>query len=106
MSKATELESKVLRSIATNSYNECNYDTPATFEYAANPIWMNLINDSGIPSGVTGKSLSGVCSSLSKKKFASSYEDGNDSTIMMTEEGWNAMIEFFGSHEECFKGNK
>jgi hypothetical protein len=105
MIKATELEAKVIRSIATNSYNECNYGSPKSYAEAANPVWRNSINDAGMPSGVEGKMLSGVCSSLAKKGFAGFSEEGRDSTAWISEAGYNAMIEFFGSHEQAFKDN-
>jgi hypothetical protein len=98
---ATENEAKVLRAIATNFYNECNGGTPATFEQAANPVWLELINDAGMPSGIDGRSLSGVCSNLAQKGFANSDAE----CTWLTQAGWDAMLEHFGGHEATFAGN-
>jgi DNA-binding MarR family transcriptional regulator len=54
------------------------------------PTWTFVCEDSG----VKGKSLSGVISSLSKKGLVESDFDGknvSDSTILITEAGYNAL---------------
>ena len=99
---ATENEAKVLRSIATNSYCDANYRSPRT--YQAPDVWMDCINDSGLPSGIEGKALSGVCSSLSKKGFAS-FSSGKDGSALLLQAGWDAMIAFYGDWEACFSSN-
>jgi len=91
----TQNEAAVLRAIATNCYNVMNYGNPSCYEEANQEIWTNLINDAEYPSGIEGKSLSGVCGSLARKGLILSFEGGKDSTIMMTEEGFNAYSEFY-----------
>lgn len=87
----TKNEAKVLWAIATNCFNALNYGTPVSYEEAGNPIWTHSINDAGKPSGVEGKALSGVCGSLVKKGLMGSDEDGDDSTVYITEAGWDAI---------------
>ena len=95
----TANEAAVLQSIATNCFNVLNYDIPTCYEEANAEIWTFAINDAKIPSGIEGKTLSGVCASLSKKGLIKCYMGGSskdDATIMMTEEGFNAYRAFFG----------
>lgn len=87
----TENEAKVLRAIATNCFNHCNYDTPENYEEASGEVWNDMIDDAGIESGLDAKSLSGVCSSLNKKGYAKSDSE----TIRMSEAGWEAMMSYY-----------
>jgi len=52
----TENEFAVLQSLAFNAYGDGGSD-----------VWAWAVNDSSKPSGITGKALSGVVSSLCKK---------------------------------------
>ena len=93
----TANEAAVLRSIATNCYNVMNYGVPSCYEEANQEIWTNLLNDAEFPSGLEGKTLSGVCGSLAKKGLTKSFTgfEAGEATIMMTKEGYDAMTEFF-----------
>jgi hypothetical protein len=95
----TSSEAAVLRAIATNCFNAMNYDVPSCYEEANADIWTNCLNDAKYPSGIEGKALSGVCGSLTKKDMIVSYDSGRDSTMCMTESGYNAMVEFYGNSE-------
>lgn len=94
----TSNEAAVLRAIATNCYNVMNYGVPTCYEDANQEIWTDLINDAECPSGIEGKALSGVCSSLVKKGLMKSFTgfEKGEATVMMTEEGFNAYIAFYG----------
>ena len=96
--RITRNENKVLRAIASNCFNDCNYDMPDTYERAGSSVWSWLINDAGEPSGIEGKALSGVVASLNKKGLAVSQrgENAKDDTVYMTEAGFDAMINFKG----------
>lgn len=98
---ATANEAAVMRSIATNSYNDMNYGSPSCYKEAGSDIWKELINDAGMPSGIEGKALSGICGSLATKGFTRSDSE----CIRLTEAGWDAMIAFYGSIEAAFEGN-
>lgn len=73
----TDSEYKVLRALRTNHYGDAG----------ETETWTSCINDADEPSGITGKSLSGVIASLNKKGLVKSYEDGRDSTVCLTNEG-------------------
>lgn len=94
----TSNEAAVLQAIATNCYNVLNYGVPTCFEEANQEIWTNLINDAKYPSGIEGKALSGVCSSLVKKGLIHSFTgfEKGDATVALTEEGFNAYRAFYG----------
>jgi len=70
----TKLEKDVIMIIAENEYN----DTPEE------QVWTFVINDF---TSLTGKQVSGVVSSLTKKGLVSSIDSGNDSTIWLTKYG-------------------
>lgn len=72
----TESERKVLRSIYTNDFGT-NGDC----------VWADSINDSAEPSGIEGRSLSGVVSSLMQKGLLHSGGYGRDATIGLTDAG-------------------
>ena len=73
----TTNETAVLLAIAFNDFG----DGPGT------EIWADCINESSKPSGITGKALSGVVSSLANKGFILCYGDGRDACIRITETG-------------------
>lgn len=98
----TENEAKVLRAIATNCFNCLNYGIPASYEEANNDVWSDCIDDAKIPSGLTPRSLSGVCGSLARKGLVeSSNWDDSDNVIRMTEDGFNAMMKFYNNNLEA-----
>jgi hypothetical protein len=88
----TPYEAAVLRAIATNCFNVMNYGVPTCYEDANAEIWTDSINDAKYPSGLEGKALSGVCSSLAKKGLV---EKSFSETIVLTEEGFNAYVAFY-----------
>ena len=93
----TPNEAAVLRAIATNCFNVLNYGAPTCYEEANQEIWTDLINDAEYPSGITGKTLSGVCGSLAKKGLIQSFTgfEAGEATIMMTREGFDAYQEYY-----------
>ena len=94
----TTNEAAGLRAIATNCFNVLNYGIPTCYAEANQEIWTDLINDAEYPSGIEGKALSGVCSSLVKKGLMKSFTgfEKGESTVMLTEEGFNAYSDFYG----------
>lgn len=55
-------------------------------------VWSNCINDSNAPSGIEGKTLSGVVSSLCAKGLAEvDGNTGRDACIRLTEAGLAAI---------------
>ena len=85
----TNKEFAVLRAIATNCFNHMNYGIPTCYEEANAEVWTNCINDAKYPSGLEGKALSGVCSSLVRKGLIQSF----DETIVLTQKGYEAFAE-------------
>jgi DNA-binding MarR family transcriptional regulator len=82
MFNLTENELAVVKALAFNNYSigYCDDLEGAT--------WSEFINDSAAPSGIEGRSLSGVVSSLCQKGLiASSEYDRNEWTISWTEAG-------------------
>jgi len=75
----TENEIKVLNAICHNFYG----DGPGDH------IWSDSINDSHKPSGIEGKALSGVVSSLTQKGMVETGGDKKDATCWVTEAGMN-----------------
>lgn len=61
----TEQERRVLDAIAHNYFLDGD-------EPLGKAVWSNCINDSDKPSGVEGKALSGIVSSLVQKKLVGS----------------------------------
>jgi len=72
----TKNEQSVMLAIADNFFQ--NGDT--SYRSA---VWSDSINDSHSPSAITGKALSGVVSSLSKKGLLGT----NDEIVWLTEQG-------------------
>lgn len=79
MTNLTELELKGLKGIAESDYHDGNHPM-------GNHVWTWSANPFD-----SLKTFSGVSSSLNKKGFAESFEDGKDSTIKITEAGWAAL---------------
>jgi hypothetical protein len=82
--KLTEKEKAVLKAMAFNHYGE------------GTCTWSWAINESREPSGIEGKELSGVISSLTKKGLfrVDEGETRKEDSIWTTEAGKAAMIEF------------
>lgn len=79
----TENEHAVMRSLANNHYGD-----------RGDGVWSNSINDSSTPSGLSGKTLSGVIGSLCKKGLISSQEyERNEDVIWMKASGEEYIIE-------------
>ena len=73
----TTNEIAVMRSLANNHYGD-----------QGDGVWAWAINDSQTPSGITGKSLSGVVGSLCKKGLIASEEyEKNEDVIWMKDAG-------------------
>jgi hypothetical protein len=66
-----------------------NYRIPTCYEEANAEVWTNCINDAKYPSGLEGRALSGVCSSLVRKGLIQSF----DKTIVLTQKGYEAFAE-------------
>ncbi len=86
----TDNEKRVLRAILTN----CFHDGTQGEDKITNPVWSNCINDADEPSGLEGKSLSGVCGSLAQKGMIGT----NDECIWLTKAGYDAATA--QSHQE------
>jgi hypothetical protein len=80
----TENEENVLLSIINNDYRYFKKTDRALINSAT---WTFVCEDSGL----NGKQISGTISSLTKKGFVFSFQDGNDSTIAITELGFDAL---------------
>jgi hypothetical protein len=81
----TENEHAVLKALYNNAYGE-----------KGDGVWAWAVNDSHEPSGITGKSLSGVVGSLCKKGLYRSEEyDKNEWVLYTTELGNSVMKELF-----------
>jgi len=78
----TENEIKVLNAICHNFYG----DGPGDH------IWSDSINDSHKPSGIEGKALSGVVSSLCQKGMVETGGDKKDATCWVTEAGMDYFL--------------
>lgn len=77
--KLTELEKQVLLATYYSDYNEEGRDS------IGYPVWYLTEDEVDMEPG----QLSGAVSSCSKKGFVEIVKDGNDSTIALTEEGFN-----------------
>lgn len=73
MTEITRNEHKVLRAILTN-------------DFQAGGTWANCINDASEPSGIEGKALAGVVSSLAKKGLLICGGRGSDATVQFASE--------------------
>ena len=77
----TSHEQEVLKAIAENEFQ----DFPGKEGIISHPVWSDCIY-----CGVSGKALSGVISSLSKKGL---MEVSHDNTLWITKEGFQAYKE-------------
>ena len=96
--KLTGLEMKVLKALAFNHYGE------------GGETWSWATNESTYPSGVTGKSLSGVLASLAKKGLVKPNGEGREGSIRTLEAGavemcrhWPELKEVFAAIRPGFK---
>ena len=83
MTTLTEKELAVLKAIDMSEYGDNIMDAIWTWSVADNMDRDIIANDS---------SLGGIIASLTKKGFVWSCEDGEDSSIEFTEDGFNAYI--------------
>ena len=88
MTKVTELEKAVLINIAENEMTPSNGAVPENYEECEG-TWTESIEQGGPVLTVSGKSFSGVMSSLTKKNLIDGFEDGADSQTWLTEEGFD-----------------
>lgn len=79
----THNEMAVLRSVLNNFY----LDSTEGEAVINNGVWSNCINDSDTPSGIEGKALSGVVSSLVKKGLLGT----NGESVYLTRPGYEAV---------------
>lgn len=86
----TQNELTVINAIAINEYNMCNWGIPQNHTETTTYVWAvtdtMLHEEKNIP---TGKSFSGVVSSLTKKNLVNVQGNGEDATIGLTESGFN-----------------
>lgn len=80
--KVTDLEKSVINAILDNEYMSLERDDEKVIDY---PCWTFVCEDSG----VKGKKLSGVISSLVKKGIIGTLEEGKESTVWITKLGFN-----------------
>jgi hypothetical protein len=81
----TDKEGKVLKAVLTNDFTMSNGRVPEKYD-GPDWIWSDCINDTRFPSGIEGKTLSGVVSSLCRKGLLKS--DGE--CVALTEAGFTA----------------
>ena len=92
----TKLEATILQSVAQNEYNTANYGVPANVTETYTWTWTlgeglyELLEGMEMPSG---KSISGVVSSLVQKGLVHSFQNGSESTIEHTERGFQVWID-------------
>lgn len=56
-------------------------------------VWSLQIDDSNEPSGLAGRTLSGVCASLAKKGLVKTSGSGREQTIALTQAGYDATLQ-------------
>lgn len=80
----TDNERKVLAAIKHNYFAAGNFGDDAPW------IWSDCINDSDKPSGIEGKTLSGICGSLATKGLVETDGHKRDACIRLTKAGIEA----------------
>jgi hypothetical protein len=85
MTNITSNEAEVLNAILISDF-QCSDEKNAVVGHA---VWTWSVADQV---EAKGKAFSGVISSLVKKNLAGSQEDGDDSIIWITSEGWDAIV--------------
>ena len=93
MTKVTELEKAVLINIAENQYTESNGGVPQSSDECMG-VWTDSIEEGGPEECPSGKSLSGVMSSLTKKKLINSIEDDDGDQTYLTDSGFEVYQTF------------
>jgi len=92
----TKLEATVLQAIAQNEYNTANYGVPTDVTETYTWTWTlgeglyELLEGMEMPSG---KSISGIVSSLVQKGLVHTYADGRNSTIEHSALGFQVWID-------------
>jgi len=90
----TKLEATILQAIAQNEMNVMNYGVPT--EPVETATWTNSLEDCELLDGMempSGKSISGIVSSLVQKGLVHSNQEGRDSTIEHSELGFQVWID-------------
>jgi len=86
----TNLERRVIQGILDSDYMDGETAWPAVgkhvWTWSANPF--TITRDEAVTPNF--RKYAGVISSLVKKGYVVSVEDGEDSTVRLTEEGWKA----------------
>lgn len=90
MANVTEKQYKVLRAILTNYYTPLNGDIGTAEQHVGGGVWSRLINDAREPSGMEGRTLSGVCGTLVQAGYATTNGTGKEQTIALTQAGYEA----------------
>jgi DNA-binding MarR family transcriptional regulator len=85
MTIITENERKVLNAIRFNYFGSASGPGYA--------VWSLQIDDSNRSSGLTPRTLSGVCGSLAKKGLVKTSGSGRQSCIELTQTGFEAIKE-------------
>jgi hypothetical protein len=82
----TENELRVLNAIRYNYFN-------SAAEPVGHEVWSLQIEDSNRPSGLSGRTLSGVCASLARKGLVKTGGSGREQTIALTQAGYAATLQ-------------
>lgn len=112
--KVTEKELKVLNGIIFNDYVDFDTDNPVhPNDYEELQTWMWAAQES---SGLSGKSFSGVCSSLEKKKMIVTDTEGSKTTegmeirdtwgITLLKKGYEAWLNELRKKDKLFEEPK
>lgn len=92
----TSNEMKVLRTVCRNDFTGANGALPKNYSEASDWIWSDCINESRFPSGIEGRALSGVVSSLCQKGLLQiDGNSGRDACVRLTEQGFNEVAGTF-----------
>tara|TARA_R110002153_G_scaffold273383_1_gene444196 strand:- start:7991 stop:8326 length:336 start_codon:yes stop_codon:yes gene_type:complete len=100
----TKSEATILQAIAQNEMNQANYGIPTNIVETA--TWTNSLEDCELLEGMempSGRSISGIVSSLVQKGLVHSYADGRDSTIQHSELGFQVWIDQVYGRDEWEK---
>ena len=86
MTNLTTNEAEVLSAIIESEYQVSDEKD----EVIGHAVWMWNVSEAVT---TQGKAFSGVISSLIKKGFAGSQDEGDDAIIWVTYEGWNILAQ-------------
>lgn len=89
MTSVTHAEMLVLKAVFFNHFSPSNGQGKETDIDEA--IWSDCINDSAKPSGIEGKALSALVSTLCQKGFMRSSGSGQDRCVSVTRAGYDVI---------------